>query len=247
MDSKPEIIRQQMEETRTALTQKLETLEDKVVSTVQEATSAVTDTVDNVKDAVNETVTSVKDTVQDTVASVRDTFDIERQVQRRPWLMFGGSVVLGYVAGRLLLRGTTQRRAGPQARLDRIVGSQAPAMNGSHAAAPLAQTSTQSEAVNEPGLFSTLVEQFQPEIAKLKGMAIGTALGAVRDLVTHAVPDQMKDQVTEMVDNVTVKLGGQPVRGPVLDTQALFTKAECGTGCDTGRDAMGRPRATAFR
>jgi len=240
------MIRQQMEETRTALTQKLETLEEKVVTTVQDATSAVTDTVDNVKDAVQETVTSVKDTVQDTVETVRDTFDVERQVQRRPWLMFGGSVALGFVAGCLLHRGTTRRRSS-MARIDRMVGSQAPAANGSSAASPFTQPAAQSEAADEPGLLSTLTEQFQPEIAKLKGMAIGTALGAVRDLVTHAVPDQMKGQVTEMVDNVTVKLGGQPVAGPVLDTQALFTKEECGTGCDTGRDAMGRPRATAFR
>lgn len=247
MDSKPEVIRQQMEETRTALTQKLETLEEKVVSTVQDATSAVTDTVDNVKDAVQETVTNVKDTVQDTVESVRDTFDVERQVQRRPWLMFGGSVVLGYIAGSLLHRGTARRRSSTQVRFDRLASSSAPAMNGSHAAPPAAQPISQSEAADEPSLFATLTEQFKPEIAKLKGMAIGTALGAVRDLVTHAVPDQMKGQVTEMVDNVTMKLGGQPIQGPVLDTQALFTKDDCETGCDTGRDAMGRPRATAFR
>jgi ElaB/YqjD/DUF883 family membrane-anchored ribosome-binding protein len=247
MDSKPEVIRQQMEETRSALTQKLETLEDKVVSTVQDATSAVTDTVDNVKDAVQETVTSVKDSVQDTVDSVRDTFDVERQVQRRPWLMFGGSVALGFVAGCLLHRETARRRSGPAARFDRLSGSPAPAMNGNYNASTAAQPISQSEPADEPSLLATLTEQFKPEIAKLKGMAIGTALGAVRDLVTHAVPEQMKDQVTEMVNNVTVKLGGQPIQGQVLDTQALFTKDDCGTGCDTGRDAMGRPRATAFR
>lgn len=246
MDSKPEVIRQQMEETRTALTQKLETLEEKVVSTVEDATSAVSDTVDNVKDAVNETVANVKDTMQDTVDSVRDTFDVERQVQRRPWLMLGGSVAVGYIAGCLLHRGTTRRRS-PQARIDRMVGSAAPPHYGGPPAPPIAQPASQSEAADEPGLLSTLSEQFKPEIAKLKGLAIGTALSAVRDLVAHAVPDQMKDQVTEMVNNVTVKLGGQPVQGPVLDTQALFAKEDCGTGCDTGRDAMGRSKATAFR
>jgi len=40
-----DVIRQQMEDTRTSLTEKLETLEDKLVSTVTETKAAITDTV----------------------------------------------------------------------------------------------------------------------------------------------------------------------------------------------------------
>ena len=52
MDDEPEVIRQQMEVTRSDLTQKLEALETKVVNTVENTTCAVTDTVTSVKEAV---------------------------------------------------------------------------------------------------------------------------------------------------------------------------------------------------
>jgi len=234
------VIRQQMEETRTALTQKLETLEEKVVSTVQGATSAVTDTVENVKEAVEETVTTVKDTVQDTVETVRDSLDVERHVQRRPWLMFGGSVLLGFVAGQLLHSGG-RRRYRPRGERPYSGSTPAPAMSVSTPAAAAAASA--APPAEEPGLLSSLAEQFQPEIAKLKGLAIGTALGAVRDIARELVPDQMKAQVADMVNNVTVKLGGEPIQGSVLDAHALFQRED---GNTSPREPE-RPRAAVYR
>src|SRR5438105_8802525 len=109
-----DVIRDQMEDTRTSLTEKLETLEKKVASTVESATSNVAETVEAVKETVQETVSTVKDTVQDTVCTVKstvregvgavkDAFDICGHVERHPWVMLGGSIAVGYVLGRLLL------------------------------------------------------------------------------------------------------------------------------------------------
>src|SRR5262249_44007838 len=105
----PEVIHQQMAETRAALTEKLETLENQVVETVQGATSVVADTVDSVKDVVQTTVETVKgsvetvkESVQQTVENVKQTLDVNRQVQEHPWLMFGGSVAVGFLAGYLV-------------------------------------------------------------------------------------------------------------------------------------------------
>jgi len=100
-----DVIRDQMEDTRTSLTEKLETLEKKVVSTVDSATTNVAETVESVKETVQETVSTVKDTVQDTICAVKDSvkegvgavkdvFDVSRHVERHPWLMIGGSVAL---------------------------------------------------------------------------------------------------------------------------------------------------------
>src|SRR5262245_52369843 len=67
MDNESEVIRQQMEQTRSALTAKVELLEHQVVETVHGATAAVSETVGNVKDVVQETVQTVKDSVHETV------------------------------------------------------------------------------------------------------------------------------------------------------------------------------------
>ena len=52
--------------------------------------------------------------VQDAVQSVSNAFDFQRQVGRHPWLVFGGSVVLGYLAVEFLtaLREEGRKAAG---------------------------------------------------------------------------------------------------------------------------------------
>src|SRR5215831_16294588 len=109
MDDKTEVICHNIEETRSALSDKVEALEEQVVDTVQGTTSAVAETVDTVKEAVQDTVEQVKDTVQGTVEAVKETFDIGLQCERHPWLMFGGSVGLGFLAGKLLGGGSKPR------------------------------------------------------------------------------------------------------------------------------------------
>src|SRR5947209_18377211 len=112
----PEVIRRRMLENRTALTEKLEALENQVMGVA----SSVTDTVESVKEGVQETVEAVKDTVQETVGNVKDTFDdtvetvkgafnLPRQVERHPWAMLGGAVAVGAVLGVLLRRRTMRR------------------------------------------------------------------------------------------------------------------------------------------
>src|SRR5262249_47026222 len=109
MDDKTEVICHNIEETRSALSDKVEALEEQVVDTVQGTTSAVAETVDTVKEAVQETVEQVRETVQGTVEAVKETFDIRLQYERHPWLMFGGSVGLGFLAGKLLGGGGESR------------------------------------------------------------------------------------------------------------------------------------------
>jgi ElaB/YqjD/DUF883 family membrane-anchored ribosome-binding protein len=213
----PEAIRQRMEQTRTALTEKLETLENQVVQTVQGATSAVTETVESVKDAVHETVSSVKESVSDTVETVKDTFDLPLQVERHPWVMFGGSVAVGYLAGTLL------PSIGP-GRIDWDAMSQPAEPQGFRAAEPRGFRATE-ETVRPNGRSSqmsnwlgNLSQTFGGEIDKLKGLAIGTALGVARDFLVQSVPEHLGDQVRELMDNFTTKLGGQRIEGPILRT-----------------------------
>jgi hypothetical protein len=98
MDNQPEVTREDLDETRASLSEKLETLEQQVVHSVHGATNAV-----------NETVASVKDAVHDTVATVKETFDLPLQVRRRPWVMVGGSIALGYFGCYLLRRRDSDR------------------------------------------------------------------------------------------------------------------------------------------
>lgn len=105
-------IRQNIRETRASMTEKLEMLEERVQGTIEGARSTVEDIVGNVKGTVDDTMEKVKGTVDDTVDKVKGTvdntfekvkrtIDLQYQVDRHPWLMFGGAVLAGYVLGSL--------------------------------------------------------------------------------------------------------------------------------------------------
>jgi hypothetical protein len=188
---RPEVIRQQMEDTRTSLAEKLETLEQKVSTTVQEATSAVTDTVE-----------TVKETVETSVEAVKDTLNLRLQTERHPWEMVGGSFALGVLGGWLTSESAPQPLSPPM--------SPSQASNGRHAALLRAGT-------GEPIPHSTSwLSGFSSEIAKLKGLAIGTVAGLLRDAVTEAVPESMRPQVKEVMDDLVTRFGGKPLPSPVL-------------------------------
>jgi ElaB/YqjD/DUF883 family membrane-anchored ribosome-binding protein len=73
----PEMIREQIEETRASLGQKLESLETEVRSSVQGASDSVKETVNNVKRA----------------------FDMRYQVRSRPWVAVGAAFGVGLALG----------------------------------------------------------------------------------------------------------------------------------------------------
>src|SRR4051794_14724250 len=100
-----ELIREDMERKREAINEKLEALEEKVLGRVHEATTVVA-----------ETVTNVKETFREGVDSVKNACDVPAHVDRHPWLMLGGAVLCGYVAGSLLLKGERAASSTPTMR-----------------------------------------------------------------------------------------------------------------------------------
>jgi ElaB/YqjD/DUF883 family membrane-anchored ribosome-binding protein len=222
MDNEPEeVIKHQMLETRASLAEKLETLEQQVVGTVQSATNAVADTVESVKEAVQETVEMAKSSVQGTVEAVKETFDISGHVQSHPWVMFGGSVALGYACGCLLRRArhSAERRhleAAPN--LSTLAAYPRSERDGGFAASQAAPSRAAAATFSAPhSWFDGLGNTFNSELTKLKGLALGTALGVVRDMVISSAPPQLAPELAEVIDGFTVKLGGKPIQGPVLN------------------------------
>jgi ElaB/YqjD/DUF883 family membrane-anchored ribosome-binding protein len=224
MENDPEMIRQQMDETRTALADKLEKLEQQVVGTVHDASEAVNETVGTVKEAVHETVQSVKESVHETVHSVKEAFDIRYQTAVRPWTMMTGAVGLGFLGGLLVHRmsgnGDHRResrrlsnrwpRVGDETFTPRPTSQRFASEPGVESEMP------QPEAARQPGILSHVSGMFEKELSQLKGLAIGTVLGLVRDAATDAVPDTLGPKVEEVLNSLTQKLGGQPVSGRLL-------------------------------
>lgn len=221
MDNESEAIRQQMDQTRASLTEKLETLEHQIVETVQGATSAMTDTVETVREAVHDTVAEVKSTVNDTVDSVKSTFDLPHHVDRHPWLMVGGAIAVGFLASRILDRLLEPRTPAvaplvppppPAPAYDQPLSSRTSYAGNGHGNGHVREQSA-SEPTHEK---SGLTAMFGDEIDQLKKMALGATMGLVRDFVTEQVPSPVRVDVGKILDNVTIKLGGDPVQESVV-------------------------------
>jgi ElaB/YqjD/DUF883 family membrane-anchored ribosome-binding protein len=203
-------LHEEIDKTRSDLTDKLQTLEDQVKDTIHSATEKVGDTIEQVTSTVQETVESAKSTVNDTVGAVRQTFDLEYQMEVRPWTMLAGSVCVGLLAGALVGRQSRGRSLGELASSGYRGMSESLASAGS-----AAQDYAQRAREQGPSLLSQVYHQFEPELAQVKEMAIGYAAGMLRDMIKQAVP-ALREQIDEVMNKATTKFGGQPVQGPVL-------------------------------
>lgn len=188
-----ELIRCQMEVTREALNDKLETLEQRVAHSVL---------------AVTETVASVREKVEEGVESVKEAVDVPAHVDHHPWLMLGGSVLCGFVLGSLLM----DRKQSAPPLYQPFSPPKAPEPANGNGRRLLERQET-------PAASASWLSAFEPEIKHLKGLALGVTLGTVREMLTEQAPPHMADQIREIVDAVTKKAGGEPV--PSSDWAAM--------------------------
>jgi ElaB/YqjD/DUF883 family membrane-anchored ribosome-binding protein len=217
MENEPELIRDQMQETRTALTEKLDTLQQKVADTVESITTPVTETVQTVKEAVSDTVDSVKETFSDTVDSVKETFNLSRQIEQHPWPIMLGSVAAGFMLGRLLPSPVkTARSVG--AGLDTVTAGMSEAAKGHNGIQKAAQREEEPPA--KKGMLSGLADAFGGELDKLKGLGVSVGVGLLRDLMAQSAQGEIGGRLKEWMDGLTEKLGGKPLSEPLISPDA---------------------------
>jgi hypothetical protein len=259
MDYESQVIRQQMEQTRNDLQDKLETLEQhvtekvqgaaeaanetvlNVTETVNETVQSVTETVQSVKEALEETVGSVKETVQETVVSVKNTFDLRMQVANHPWPMFIGAAVVGYAGAHLL------SRVLPQEHENATTPTAAPTVSKPTPQAGGHRNGKSHHRKAEPqSLWHKLSEHYSGELAKLQGLAVGAVANVVREMLTSAAAPALAEQIREIVDGATTKLGGQPLHGSIFESVPAASSEKQEFATPTGPyEAMGtRPVRT---
>ena len=228
MASEPEVIHQEIEETRSDLAKKLETLESEISDTVKTARESVTETIEN-----------VTETVQETVENVKKTFDVEYQMRQRPWTLLAGATVAGFFVGAFVLRPRRSFHPEPEGwfgghgfyphdESSRGGTDTRSSWTGSSSWSPPSQPPQppqpprQEEHRHEehhggqgPSLMQGLMNTFGDELNMVKQMAIGYGVGLVRDMLKDALPT-LGEKVEQVMDSATHKMGGEPVHGRVM-------------------------------
>ena len=204
MDQRSEVdelerLRADIAGTRCALSNKLESVEQELRDNVRKTTDSVVDTLHAVKNTFTGTIDEVRDRFTGTVNTIKSELDVRRHVQSHPWLVVTGSAVAGFAAARLL----------PPARRTTIEYSPrepVPAMSireEPHRAREGLPT--------RPGTMQRLIHRFEPELRRLQGLAIGSAMDVVRRFVRESAPPSMAEELDDIIRSATEKLGGRPV------------------------------------
>jgi ElaB/YqjD/DUF883 family membrane-anchored ribosome-binding protein len=111
MDRREDDPRQEIEDTRAAMIEKIELMEERVQETIAGAKSTVEsamqgfkqvqETVEKAKSTADSIIESVKGTVDETIEHAKSTSELIAQVNQNPWIMFGSALLVGYILGSL--------------------------------------------------------------------------------------------------------------------------------------------------
>jgi ElaB/YqjD/DUF883 family membrane-anchored ribosome-binding protein len=154
-----------MRDTRAAITEKLGVLEERV-----------TERIEDIQHRVESTVGTIQDSVHDTVQRVKQTVDWRHQMNEHPWAMFGGAVLTGFVASRLMVS---------QEARSIIRKGMSAASEGLHQEVPGSNRIGEREA---PSILSRAMDQFNSQITRLEHAAISAAGEIVERAIANAVP-----------------------------------------------------------
>jgi ElaB/YqjD/DUF883 family membrane-anchored ribosome-binding protein len=185
--------------TRSALSNKLESVEQELRDNVRRTTDSVVDTLHTVKETFTGTIDEVRDRFTGTVNTIKSELDVRQHVQAHPWIMVAGSAAAGFAAARLL-------PPAKRAVLEHSAGERISEYSGSRMSA----TNIRKEP-RRPGILESVVERFEPELRRLQGLAIGSAMGIVRGFVRDTAPPSMAEELDNIIQSATEKMGGRPV------------------------------------
>jgi phage-related protein len=139
MDQKESHIRTDIEGTRTAMTEKIEMIEDRMHETVEGTQSTIDNVIDNIrptidnvmdnikrvqgtvedaKSTVDNIMETIKYTMDETIERVKYTTDLIEQVNQNPWIMFGSAMLIGYVLSSMNQGGASDARHAQQPKKD---------------------------------------------------------------------------------------------------------------------------------
>jgi len=140
-------------------------------------------------DKMEQIESKIKGTVEDT----RRMVDVKYQVSQRPWAALGASVLIGYAIGSMGGRDDepAQPQRGEQFRYYGEPNDERTRATREHEAnfrsAPTA-LSQETHRQSKPGFLDQIMDQFGDEIELLKGAALASVTGLIRDTVRRNLP-----------------------------------------------------------
>jgi len=205
-----------MEQTRSALGLKIETLQRQIAA-------------------------GANNTTHEATQAMKDCCEVGEKFERHPWWFFGGAVALGFFLARMLWK-KHGHEAAPQPswrdessdfmrKSDEAAGDSAnespAAVFGEKPSEPESPLPQPTAPVHEDRDHSEHHnKEHHEKSADLKSLLIGAGLGALRELAVKRAPEEMRQFLADVANAFTTKLGGE-----VIPSSAAAAKpSPAGTG-----------------
>jgi len=111
MDQRESQVGKDIENTRAVMAEKIEMIEERVNETVEGTKTTIDNVIHKVKDVqgtiedakltVDNLLDTIKQTMEETMERVKSTASLIEQVDQNPWIMFGSSILTGYILSSL--------------------------------------------------------------------------------------------------------------------------------------------------
>jgi ElaB/YqjD/DUF883 family membrane-anchored ribosome-binding protein len=111
MDQTESHIKQNIEETRASMSQKIEMIEGRMHDTMEGTKSTIDNVVNNInrvkgtiedtKSIIDTSIDTLRQAVDETVERVKSSADLIDQVKQNPWIMLASAILVGYIMGGL--------------------------------------------------------------------------------------------------------------------------------------------------
>lgn len=190
MDQRTTTIDQDVKEivdTRVAIAEKLELLEQRIIDTAEGATMKFSRMLEDTTETVNQMVDKTK-----------SALDPIHKVEEYPWLMLGGAICAGFAIGLMDSRSRSERSGvypyyPARARASRVMPDSA---RETEATTDQAQgvydyypSGPQFQSAHHPSLWSSMSREFGQEAEEAKAVLLQAGRSLLTELVRKAVPE----------------------------------------------------------
>lgn len=166
---------------------------------MDQRTEPIRQDIDTIRDSMTDKMEQIESKIKGTVEDTRRMVDVKYQVSQRPWAALGASILIGYAIGSM---GGSDDTPAPHQRGETIRYYGEPSDDRSRATYRSASAAQHQEPRQpaKPGFLDQIMDQFGDEIELLKGAALTSVTGLIRDTVRRNLPalqqevDRMRGQ-----------------------------------------------------
>jgi len=156
-------------------------------SKIDETKSSLQEKFHTLKNEVSSTMAAASDNVQETVETIKKSFSLTHHIENHPLAALGISVAIGYLLYSIV---------------DSAKSSESFTKTQSN------ETDLKPDIKKSYSKISSIAERYAPEMNAIRGLAIGSGLGLLGNVISDVFPSSIRPEVNRIFEDFKAKATG---------------------------------------